>query len=520
MGTAGVLESRQERSTDARLPVPSKDVLLPLAAGVVAALMVLPLLSYYFVWDQCVFAVLADSMRRGGVAYRDAWEHKPPGISVVYWLAFSVFGHDYWSIRVLEILSIAASSAGLMHLARSRFGTIAGGWVAAIGFPAVYLVLGGNTAQPETFQIPFVVWGLAIWPEREDTECLGVRCFMTGVLLSVVVLLKTPMVTFPALVLADRILADRHRAGWGGKTTLTAITAAGVAAPLFLITAYYLARGAGTEFLDALVIFPAKYAAYCSDRSALGALRHFLGWPQWFLPLAPGVLLALGIVRGALVRPRATLRWGCTFAAAWVSIALQGKYFDYHHLPIVPFLALGFALPFAEPRDPLLAERTRRLWARAAWVLVALGMVQYSPFLFAAWRGFPALARLDVPTGELPEAVGEGGEREVAQWIRSVCGPDERMFVWGNKPILYFLADRPMAGPYCHMLGMIPPWPEPARLSRLIRRLDVEKPKVIVVCSSDQCWWQSQDAKTLLTESLEMKALVSDVYRLVRRVGR
>src|SRR3954463_15289796 len=54
--------------------------LWPLVVAVAAALLALPLLSYPFGWDQCVFGTIADTMRHGGVVYRDAWEHKPPGV--------------------------------------------------------------------------------------------------------------------------------------------------------------------------------------------------------------------------------------------------------------------------------------------------------------------------------------------------------------------------------------------------------------------------------------------------------
>ena len=70
--------------------------------GVLASLLSLPLLSYGFGFDQSVFAVMADTMLDGGVLYRDAWEHKPPGVYCVYALAFGLFGRDIPSVRVMD----------------------------------------------------------------------------------------------------------------------------------------------------------------------------------------------------------------------------------------------------------------------------------------------------------------------------------------------------------------------------------------------------------------------------------
>src|SRR5262245_7445629 len=62
------------------------------------------ILMYRYGRDQGIYATVADSMLRGGMPYRDAWDFKPPGIFVVYAATRAVFGSGQWAIRLVEVL--------------------------------------------------------------------------------------------------------------------------------------------------------------------------------------------------------------------------------------------------------------------------------------------------------------------------------------------------------------------------------------------------------------------------------
>jgi hypothetical protein len=66
----------------------------------------IPILSQPFGRDQGIFAYIGDGMRHGFVPYRDSWDHKPPGIDVTYFLAFSLFGRTMPAVHILETLGI------------------------------------------------------------------------------------------------------------------------------------------------------------------------------------------------------------------------------------------------------------------------------------------------------------------------------------------------------------------------------------------------------------------------------
>jgi len=52
--------------------------------------------------DQGIFAYIGDTILHGGVPYRDAWDHKTPGLYAIYALAFSLFGRAMPSVHLLE----------------------------------------------------------------------------------------------------------------------------------------------------------------------------------------------------------------------------------------------------------------------------------------------------------------------------------------------------------------------------------------------------------------------------------
>src|SRR5471032_2167823 len=87
--------------------------------GGLAALWGLSSLWLPFGWDQGLFGYVADVIRRGGMPYRDVWEIKGPLVLYLYSAAQTLFGAHMWSVRVLDLLALAASSlAGYRMLRR------------------------------------------------------------------------------------------------------------------------------------------------------------------------------------------------------------------------------------------------------------------------------------------------------------------------------------------------------------------------------------------------------------------
>jgi len=284
--------------------------------GLGACLLSLPLLRFDFWFDQGVFATIADTLRAGGMAYRDAWEHKPPGIFFVYAAAFSILGRDIWAVRVLEIVAVGIAAAGLVFIGENRFGSRRSGLCAALLLPALYLTFAPNTAQPETFQLPCLVWALAAVPLEPGEKRAGPRCFLSGLLVSAAILFKTPAAIFAVLLLVERGVRDFRRPEWIGKIALSGCTLAGLLLLPALVGGYYAIRGAFLPLWDALVVFPSEYAANSLGQSLRFHWDHFSDWLSSMLVPPEIGLLLLGFAAGGLSRTRDMARWGACLLAS------------------------------------------------------------------------------------------------------------------------------------------------------------------------------------------------------------
>lgn len=494
--------------------------------AVLVAVIGLPILSFPFQYDHGCFSALADVMLDGGTLYLDAWEHRPPLTYWTFYGAFLVFGREAWAPRLVDLLGLALTGAGLVALARSRFSSALVGLVAAATLALMYVPFGPEcTTQSESFQLPLVVWALALLPKGpEEGFRVGFRCVWAGFLFGLAILYKPTTVFIPLAAFADRLWADRSRQGWR-RLELAGWMAVGFLVPISLVSGYYALRGAAREYWDAIVTFSARYAALSLQRP-LSASQETLRSLQWFpaiVGLMPGIVFAIGIVRGLWLKRTETLRWLGFLAASWACAAVQLKWFGYHYLPMLPFLALVVGLSVVESRLPAEGPRPAFAWVRQALLALAAGfgglsVVHYATWNAPYWRQAGTLARVRIPEGEPKGDPAAGGRLAIARVIKNRTRPGDRILIWGYEPQLYFETDRRMAGPYCQLLTMAPPWGDTPRVLRLVAKLRREKPALILVASQRHLW-HPKTCDKVLEDYPDMAAFIRDHYRKTGKIG-
>jgi hypothetical protein len=491
------------------------------AAGALGAFLSVPLLSFSYVWDQGVFGTLAREMTRGAVLYRDVWEHKPPGILWTYYAAFLLMGPEVWAVRVLEVLSLGLTSAGLVCLGRRWLGSSLAGLVAASLLPIWYLLFGENTAQAETFQLPLLVGSLALWPPRGESPREARLSFASGLLMGAAALWKSPALLFVPVLIGHRLLGPRSARG-AGRVAPVVAALAGVAALPAATVLYYASRGAFAPMVDALVLFIGKYASVSAMRTIHEHVDAGSQWTRWLLPGWVLPLVLLGAARGLWARRAGTIRILGGLGVAFAMVAAQAKYFPYHHIPLLPFLCLlGAAAVAPFPPNPAALPSWRlsldRAGLYAAAGLLASAGISMAGRSWEAWRNWGRVARYEIPEGEPPLSSGVYDNLDLARLLRARSEPSEALFIWGDRPTLYFMAGRRPAGPYCHLIPAIPPWAGMERLEALIRRLRDDRPKLILVCQGDAVWWRQPPG---VADLLALYPLMTDFIRAhYRREG-
>ena len=502
--------------------------LLLLAAG--AALLV-PLLTYPFGRDQGVFSCVADIIARGGVPYRDAWEMKPPGVFYLFWASFALFGRSMASPRLLDLLWTLTAAVAIWHLGRRVLSPWAG--LAGAFFFLVRYVAGityWNTTQCEGFtSLPLTLAAIAlVAAEQRRDHWLAAMC---GALIALAMILKFTVGIFLLLpcvaVLATQGESARSRLARGASYLL------GCAALVTALAGLMAWAGAFNDMLEILFLWNAKYASLNPPGSNFGReLASFLlgGHQQLLFPIG---LLALAGTADLTLRPEAgRIRWllpiwalGMT-AAVWI----QGKYYTYHWLPLLP------------PMGLLAAQGLRAVWfllkrparARIALASYVAGLVVLLAILgLAYWRSLKGPVRYalgNVPRSdfmrrfERPAGLGRfslRADEEVAKFLRHRTAIDAPIFVWGFEPLVYYLAERAPVSRFIYSVPLLTDWSPDEWRSELIRDFEQTPPAYIVVAHNDLFPWMTgrwDDSAAQLAAFPDLEQLLRRDYRHAKRI--
>ena len=177
-------------------------------SSVLAGLCGLASLTWPFGWDQGVLSSVGDTILRGGMPYRDAWDIKGPLSYYVFALAQWAFGKEMWSIRVLDILVLALAALVIGRITSKYTNRSSGLWASVL---LVLWYLSGNywhTAQPDGWAGFLLLFGVA--PLLSSSERLSIRTLVfSSACLGACLLVKQVYVVF-ALLPAIRLWSQAH----------------------------------------------------------------------------------------------------------------------------------------------------------------------------------------------------------------------------------------------------------------------------------------------------------------------
>lgn len=503
--------------------------LLPaLAAG---AALLSPLLTYPFGRDQGVFAAAADVLSRGGVPYRDVWDVKPPGIFCLYWASFTLFGRSMFAPRLLDLIWTLATAGAIWHLGRRALSE----WAGAVGafFFLIWYVAGHsfwNTTQPDGFATLPLVLAAAVLISAEEKHKAGMAALCGG-LIGLAVLLKFTLAVFLVVPLLAVLLSrgEPRRS----RIVRAAAYLAGCASLLGLVTVAMWRAGALHDMIEVLFVWNADYSRLrVPVPMAADPVRQtlrFLAGGSHPLLFPVGVLAVVGTI-DLIARPASgRMRWLLPTWALVVmaSVWVQGKYYTYHWLPVIPPLCLLAGHGMRAVCSPLRRSVSRR----AAIALCAAGVLAVlAPLALAYWRsvGWPLRHLAGKVEREAfldrYDRYGDfslGADREVAAFMQGSTLPSDHVFVWGFEPLIYFLAERPPASRFIYTVPLVTEWSPTEWRTELLRDLVDRRPAIIVVTHGDRLPWMTgrlDDSAAQLAEYSELKALLETSYVRDRRI--
>jgi hypothetical protein len=488
-------------------------------------------LVFPFGRDQGIHAHIAEVMLSGKVVYRDVFNVKPPLTTIVHALALVIFGHSMTAIRIMDLLWTIATALLLytfvVHAFRSRWTGAAAGFLYSIFY---YRFGYWHTSQTDGWlNLPVagaLVFFVIAYERRDRSPSLPLLA--SGLCCGLALLLKYTICVLPVLLALMLLL--RYRRYLSRAVTSVAWFLLGLTAPLVLCALALLASGAMPAFLESQFGLVPDYATTATKMGILARLDDFVIRLLYRASLGlPATVLAVGVLAaGVLYLRRPDRRAGLRLLAVWLLAAfgstfVQGKFFTYHYLSMLPLAAVAGALLVA-----WLTERLRRarLPFGVALVAMLIPLAGYIPLFGRLLRvATGKTAVRDYWTSDLyiRSDYSLGDDIELADYLRQTTKAADRIYIWGFDPAVYFLARRGTVTRFLYNFPMITGY-APLRFRDEFMRTYVSDPaEVFVVEHNDATPGASgseNDSYEFLQEFPALLAFVGSEYHPDTTVGR
>ncbi len=419
-------------------------LLLAICAGLRIVSLVRPCLSD----DEATYCVVAREMLQGRVLYRDVVDHKPPLIYVTYAATETLGGreHGMFLLHLLTILVVWATALVLGRIAGRTTGPPDQGGddvpfaasLLFVIFTTTLLDFDALAANCELYMLlPLTASVLCYLRGFAEPRARAGTLAAAGLLVGVAMLYKYQAAVQLPLYAVHLALVHRRRwtavaGGWGA-------VALGFAAPIGLCL--WVMRRAGA--LDGALFWFSFNAAYIKQGMQLGevAARAVRRVPYGILP---ALFLWVLAIRAGFDRWRRRQEDPLALFLVWwlavsaLATTAGGRFFGHYFHQVTAPLAV------------LAAPGALRIWrARRAVGVAAVG-VPAAAFLLIGLFHAPAARAV----GALEPDYGA-----IARFIRARSRPTDSLVVWGNVPVLYFEAQRPLGSRFVfsnYLTGLSP----------------------------------------------------------------
>ncbi len=401
--------------------------LLLLTGGAVATRLSLFFVSFYNK-DEASYSALVARCLEGAIPYAQAVEMHPPGAELVYALVYALVGRNHIEhVRFVLVLFIIATGWVLnrlvSHLHDEPTGRIAG--LLYVLFSAAGEASDVQAANTELFaNLPLAGAALCAalaLASRSRREAVTLA-YAAGLLTGIAGVFRYPAwLAGGAWAIAVVYAGFRGREGFGWSARMLAALAAGFATVLMLEVWTLRAIGAWDAFWLWGWRFNFAYVALEETKWEIlaAAVRNTLKvavyWSALLLCLVPRVR-------------RSAIGW-IWLAAALVGVAIGGRFWLHYYVAVLPPLCVVAAPGAARLRHAQTSPRRLRTAA------VGLGLAAIVGSVAVAWAWYdinPSLAHR------------RRGYVAAAAYLRSHSSPADRLFIWGDSPEIYYLADRVM----------------------------------------------------------------------------
>lgn len=437
--------------------------------------------------DQGIFSWQALMMENGGFPYRDAWDHKGPlGSLIYYFLGGKPLVIDIFDLTFLAstLLLVCFSSACVLEgLAKSLF-----------VFVTVHPFWWG-VAQPDLFGAEMMLISMVLLGRGTFK-----RDILAAFLLGATALLKPNFGIFVLAMWGYVFVRDRASSTLKNRIGYLFILGVVSIIPLVVFCAYALFYGFLADVIDAVFVFNIythhemlarpRFVPYLLLFPTLSASSCML----WIQIIFYSLIISLFIEKKY---PKELF----FLAAALIVLFSQTKFFYYHYFPV--FAATGYLAGVG--------------WANLLRRRDTYHLVKLSLFLIVVYVSIIGLATI-ASQDELYEKNAEGYSvydvGDSIEKVKELTQPDDYIYLWGWDAALYALSGRRSSTRYGFSYPLRVGDPTERRAT-MMREMRAHPPKLIIVQRKDKNMLLSVTSEEDLPRFPELKALIDNAYHFV-----
>jgi len=390
----------------------------------------------YSYGDEGIYLTLGEGIRQGLTLYREIHDNKPPLLYLLAAISGSLFWFRFFLLAAnLTTIYLFSLLAKILFPAKVKVQKTA---LVIFALLSTLPLIEGNIANAEIFMILPIIGAIILFFKQKPS--LKSYLFI-GILFSLATLFKIPA-AFDFAALFVFLVFFKTERKFLQRLKDSVILAFAFFLPILATFIYFWRQNAATYY------FTAAFAQNLPYLSSWG------GQAKSAVP-NPGLLiralLVLGLSAGLWLKQK-TINRPLIFVSVWFAFSifatlLSGRPYPHYLIQVLPSFAFLAAIFLSKPQ------------AREKFLsLLLLGVLFFSIIYFRFW-GYPVFSYYQ---NFLAFAFGQKTQTEyfqnfsskvpqtyeLAEFITTHTAPNEKVFIWGDSPVVYALSHRLPPGRY------------------------------------------------------------------------
>lgn len=388
--------------------------------------------------DYGIFSYIGQQITLGKLPYKDAWDHKPPGIFYVNALGLWL-GHGFrWGIWAMEFIAVAVSIWLSYYLLKITWGFLPALLGTAAWVYGLFVTLeGGN--RTEEFPLPLHFLAILIFLKLIKDPGERFIGFILGLTFSFSFLFKANNAMVETAVIATLFLVWLFKREFRTILLQAIFIGLGVLLPILIVSVYFWSQGIFKEMFDGSITYNLVYSGTkLGDDFILQTGIKNLGAVGWIAMIG-----YLFVILHSMKQWRAGeqvsalylfLLLGCPFALAVTDPA--HRTYPHYFINWLPYIALLTGVFIYTIQDFLRLEKVLHSISEPVYLGLALAIaLAVFGVTGLAVKNKDAFRNLFNRTSIERNSV-------VAVYAREHTRPDEQVLFWGGFPGENFMAHR------------------------------------------------------------------------------